>query len=203
MRRYETGDGTREQFADGVIAEFGLPVDRDAFLAEFAWWPRALFDGVDELLSSLAPRYTVASLSNTNELHWERFSREWSLPERFHHNFPSHEVGRLKPDAGYFLHVLDALGVPPERSALRGRQRDQRRRGGEARDRRAPRRRPGGRARRARGARARRALTRAARHGPATAKQRARNGPAAPPPPAPRATQGADTAGRVQRSSRW
>lgn len=116
VRRYETGDGTREQFADGVIAEFGLPVDRDAFLAEFAWWPRALFDGVDELLSSLARRYTVASLSNTNELHWERFSREWSLPERFHHNFPSHEVGRLKPDAGYFLHVLDALGVPPERS---------------------------------------------------------------------------------------
>ncbi len=116
VRRYETGNGSRDEFADGVIAEFGLPVDRDAFLAEFAWWPRTLFAGVDELLSSLAPRYTLASLSNTNELHWERFSREWSLPGRFHHNFPSHAVGKLKPDAEYFLHVLDALGVPPERT---------------------------------------------------------------------------------------
>jgi putative hydrolase of the HAD superfamily len=116
VRRYETGNGSRGEFADGVIAEFGLPVDRDAFLAEFAWWPRALFAGVDELLSSLAGRYTLASLSNTNELHWERFSREWSLPARFHHNFPSHAVGKLKPDAEYFRHVLDALGVPPERT---------------------------------------------------------------------------------------
>ena len=116
VRRYETGNGSRDEFADGVIAEFGLPIDRDAFLAEFAWWPRTLFAGVDELLSSLAPRYTLASLSNTNELHWERFSREWSLPGRFHHNFPSHAVGKLKPDAEYFLHVLDALGVPPERT---------------------------------------------------------------------------------------
>jgi glucose-1-phosphatase len=116
VRRYETGNGSRDEFADGVIAEFGLPVDRDAFLAEFAWWPRTLFAGVDALLSSLAPRYTLASLSNTNELHWERFSREWSLPGRFHHNFPSHAVGKLKPDAEYFLHVLDALGVPPERT---------------------------------------------------------------------------------------
>jgi putative hydrolase of the HAD superfamily len=116
VRRYETGNGTRAEFADAVIAEFGLPVGRDDFLTEFAWWPRALFAGAEELLASLAPDYTLASLSNTNELHWERFTREWSLPDRFHHNFPSYAVGRLKPDAGYFLHVLDALGLPPERT---------------------------------------------------------------------------------------
>lgn len=113
VRGYETGRTDRDAFADGIVAEFGLPVARDAFLAEFAWWPRTLAPGAARLLAALAPRYTLASLSNTNELHWERFEREWSLPAMFHHNFPSHAVGKLKPDADYFAHVLDRLGVAP------------------------------------------------------------------------------------------
>jgi putative hydrolase of the HAD superfamily len=111
VRAYETGRSDRRAFADGIIDEFELPVGRDAFLEEFAWWPRSLHPGARGLLASLAPRYTLASLSNTNELHWERFEREWSLPSMFHHNFPSYAVGKLKPDADYFEHVLDALGV--------------------------------------------------------------------------------------------
>ena len=91
-------------------------VDAQAFLAEFTWWPRTLHEGAIELLDELRPRYRLASLSNTNELHWERFEREWDLPRRFHANFPSYAVGRLKPDADYFEHVLDALRVPPERA---------------------------------------------------------------------------------------
>ena len=110
VRGYETGRTDRHAFAEAIVAEFGLPVDRDAFLEEFAWWPRTLHPGARDLLASLAPRYTLASLSNTNELHWERFEREWSLPSMFHHNFPSYAVGKLKPDAEYFEHVLDALG---------------------------------------------------------------------------------------------
>jgi putative hydrolase of the HAD superfamily len=113
VRGYETGRTDRHAFADAVIGEFALPVGRDAFLDEFAWWPRTLHPGAKPLLGALAPRYTLASLSNTNELHWERFEREWSLPSMFHHNFPSYAVGKLKPDAEYFEHVLDALGVGP------------------------------------------------------------------------------------------
>ena len=113
VRAYETGRSSRADFGDAIIEEFGLPVDRDAFLAEFAWWPKTLHPEARGLLASLAPRYTLASLSNTNELHWERFDREWSLPAMFHRNFPSYAVGRLKPDADYFEHVLDELGVDP------------------------------------------------------------------------------------------
>ena len=102
MRRYETGGTTREEFADEIIGEFGLPVDAATFLRAFAHWPRALFPGATALLAELAPRYRLASVSNTNELHWERFHRDWSLDAHFHHNFPSHEVGKLKPDAEYF-----------------------------------------------------------------------------------------------------
>jgi putative hydrolase of the HAD superfamily len=110
-RGYETGRLARDAFARGVIDEFALPVDERAFLDEFAWWPRRLYDGAAELLDELRPRYTLASLSNTNELHWQRFSDEWQLPARFHHNFPSCAVGRLKPDADYFEHVLETIGI--------------------------------------------------------------------------------------------
>ena len=113
VRGYETGRTDRAAFADAIIAEFGLPVGRDAFLDEFAWWPKTLHPQAKGLLASLAPHYTLASLSNTNELHWERFERQWSLPSMFHHNFPSYAVGKLKPDADYFEHVLDAIDVRP------------------------------------------------------------------------------------------
>jgi len=113
VRAYETGRAGREAFADAIIREFGLPVGREAFLDEFARWPKTLHPGARRLLAALAPHYTLASVSNTNELHWERFEREWSLPAMFHQNFPSHAVGKLKPDADYFEHVLDELRVEP------------------------------------------------------------------------------------------
>ena len=113
VRGYETGRTDRAAFAEAIIGEFGLPVGRDAFLEEFAWWPKTLHPEASALLASLKPRYTLASLSNTNELHWDRFEREWALPSMFHHNFPSYAVGKLKPDAEYFEHVLDALDVAP------------------------------------------------------------------------------------------
>ena len=114
VRSYEAGKSTRGEFAQSVIAEFALPVAPDAFLSEFAWWPRRLYDDTTALLETLKPRFRLASLSNTNELHWERFSRDWNLPAHFHANFPSYAVGRLKPDADYFQHVLDTLGVAPQ-----------------------------------------------------------------------------------------
>ena len=42
----------------------------DAFLQAFEHSPRALFPGATELLAALAPRYRLASVSNTNELRW-------------------------------------------------------------------------------------------------------------------------------------
>ena len=115
VRRYETGGAGREEFAAAIIGEFALPVDADTFLRAFEHWPRALYPGATDLLAELTSRFRLASVSNTNELHWERFRRDWSLPTHFHHNFPSHEVGMLKPDVEYFAHVIDALGVPAGR----------------------------------------------------------------------------------------
>ena len=115
VRRFETGATGRDAFARDVIAEFGVPVPADEFLAAFTWWPRAVLPGALELLASLRDRFRLASVSNTNEIHWERFSTQWSLDRAFHHNFPSHLVGKLKPDDAYFAHVVAAMGVPAER----------------------------------------------------------------------------------------
>lgn len=115
VRRFETGETSAEDFAAGIVDEFSLPVTPRQFLAEFEHWPRALYPGVPELLSALAPRFRLASVSNTNALHWERFTREWSLDALFDDNFPSHRVGKLKPDAEYFEHVVANLGLSPGR----------------------------------------------------------------------------------------
>lgn len=115
VRRFEIGASSADAFAADLVAEFGLPVAPEEFLHEFTRWPRALLPGAIDLLASLAPRYSLASVSNTNEIHWRRFCDEWSLNRAFDHNFPSHAVGRMKPDADYFEHVLQTIGVPPQR----------------------------------------------------------------------------------------
>lgn len=115
VRRFETGAIGRDEFATALIGEFGVPVGPDEFLEAFTWWPRAMFPGAAELLATMRERYRLASVSNTNEIHWARFASAWSLDASFHHNFPSHLVGKLKPDAEYFRHVLDAVDAPAER----------------------------------------------------------------------------------------
>lgn len=115
VRAFETGRIGTEEFAQRLVGEFGVPVPPAEFLQAFDGWPRALFPGAKYLLAELAPHHRLASVSNTNELHWARFTNEWTLDQSFHHNFPSHHVGRLKPDADYFEHVLDAMGAPASR----------------------------------------------------------------------------------------
>jgi putative hydrolase of the HAD superfamily len=112
VRRFETGAIGRDDFAAAVIDEFACNVGVDEFMAAFTWWPRSVYPGAFELLQSLRDRYRLASVSNTNEIHWDRFSNAWKLDAAFHHNFPSYLVGKLKPDAEYFEHVLESLDVP-------------------------------------------------------------------------------------------
>ena len=115
VRRFETGRIGREAFARDIVGEFGIPVPPDEFLAAFTWWPRAVLPGAFDLVAAVRRRCRVASVSNTNEIHWDRFSNAWALHDAFDHNFPSHLVGKLKPDADYFAHVVEAIGVPAGR----------------------------------------------------------------------------------------
>ena len=115
VRRFETGAIGRDDFALAIVEEFGCSVGADEFLAAFTWWPRSVFPGALELVQAMRSHYRLASVSNTNEIHWDRFSNTWKLDAAFHHNFPSYLVGKLKPDAEYFEHVLAELDVAPAR----------------------------------------------------------------------------------------
>ena len=70
VRRYERGLCTRHEFAAGMREEHSLGLAEDEFLDLFLSWPRGLFDGAEQLVSSLTTEITPACLSNTNELHW-------------------------------------------------------------------------------------------------------------------------------------
>src|SRR5690606_21189528 len=79
-----------------------------------ARWPKGLFPGALELVRSIPKEYARATLSNTNEVHWPRFLAEPGFAQAFDAHFPSHQTGKLKPDAAAFQHVMEATGLAPE-----------------------------------------------------------------------------------------
>lgn len=113
VRRYERGHCSTREFAHGMTEEYRLSLSADEFLEAFAGFPLGLYDGAAELVGSLA--VPGACFSNTNELHWTHQRDAWRLREMFQHTFVSHEMGLVKPDPEAFLHVIEALGCPPER----------------------------------------------------------------------------------------
>lgn len=115
VRAFELGDIAPDDFACGVCQEFSLNIAKDEFLRAFPHFIEAPYDGAHALLRALAPVYTLASLSNTNIVHWERVCGEMDFARHFHHNFPSHETRRIKPDREAFAQVVETLNCPPDR----------------------------------------------------------------------------------------
>jgi len=114
VRAFETGAMEPEEFADVLIAELGLPVQRAEFLDAFTHWPRGLFPGALELLSEIPRPIVRATLSNSNSLHWPRLMTEMGLSEAFDFHFASHLTGKIKPDKEAFENVVLSLGSVPE-----------------------------------------------------------------------------------------
>ena len=97
VRSFEKGCSTAEQFADGLIKEMDLPVDRAEFIHRFREWPKGLFPGVPSLLEKLKATYTLACLSNSNVLHWPILMKNMGLENMFQYHFASHLIHKLKP----------------------------------------------------------------------------------------------------------
>jgi HAD superfamily hydrolase (TIGR01509 family) len=115
VRDYERGRISSKEFAEGMVEEFALTIDAESFLKEYEYFPKDFYPGARELLTDLSKKYRVAVLSNTNELHWNRFGREECLAGFADRCFVSHITGFMKPDAEAFLHVIDRLDCRPER----------------------------------------------------------------------------------------
>jgi glucose-1-phosphatase len=113
VRRFESGRAGPDEFAEQIIRELRLPVDKEEFLNAFNNWLRGLYPGALEVVRSVPERYRRATLSNTSVLHWHRLMTEFELEHAFDHHFASHLTGRMKPDAEAFEHVLRTLDCEP------------------------------------------------------------------------------------------
>lgn len=110
---FERGDLDADAYAAAFLAESGLDIDRDEFLAEFVEWPGALLPGAAELVADVP--VITATLSNTNVVHWTApFSTSTVLP-MFDRHFPSYQLGLAKPDPAIFVRVLELLGADADR----------------------------------------------------------------------------------------
>lgn len=108
--RFESGGSTPDEFAAQFIDEWQLSLTRSAFLHEFTHWPRDIHAGVRKRVLGLRAHCRTACLSNSNELHWQRFGRFEGL---FDVALSSHELGVLKPQPAAFTRALEILDVSP------------------------------------------------------------------------------------------
>ena len=104
----------REDFAERFVRDWGLDTPPEHFLQAFRSWSRRLLPGAEELLASLRPRFRLAALSNSNELHWERNANDIGVNGLFDLAISSHQVGFCKPDPRIYQVALDRLGASPD-----------------------------------------------------------------------------------------
>jgi len=115
VRDYERGRCSSEDFAAGVVADWGLELAPADFLERFRGWPDGVLEGAEELVTETRQHARVGCLSNMNPLHWHEQFAAWHLVTLFDWSFLSFELGLIKPDVEVFEHVAAALPVPPER----------------------------------------------------------------------------------------
>ncbi len=114
VRSFECGQCSVDEFATGVVSNWGLPVSPRRFIETFRDWPRGPIPGAWELLVEVRGIVPVGCLSNTNALHWEHQVARWPILDEFDFRFLSFELGLVKPDSELFEEVSDRLPTGPE-----------------------------------------------------------------------------------------
>lgn len=77
-----------------------------------------------EMLQQIKKHYRVYLLSNTNIIHYRKYTQEFSdnygipFTSLFDRVFLSYEIGMHKPDAGIYTHVLENAELKPEETAF-------------------------------------------------------------------------------------
>jgi putative hydrolase of the HAD superfamily len=90
-----------------------LRIDYDAFCRIWS----CIFTGQlipDTVLESLAGRYRLLLLSNTNEIHFEMIRENYTLLRHFHDLVLSYEVHAMKPEPEIFRAAVERAGCRPE-----------------------------------------------------------------------------------------
>lgn len=115
---FERGLLSPRIFAERFLAEWGFAVQPDAFLSLFRSWNRGPLAGAHDLLDRLRPHFTLACLSNTNEIHWADLLDRDGLRSAFHRHYASHLLAMTKPDPRIYRSVAGHLGHDPSEIAF-------------------------------------------------------------------------------------
>jgi len=113
-KRFERGQISAKEFIKQVKEDLKISASEEEIIKTFQAWPRRLYPGVDDLLETLAQKYALAVLSNTNELHEQILLNNFGLKQKIKSLFFSHRLGCAKPEIEPFQRVLDELEVGPE-----------------------------------------------------------------------------------------
>ena len=108
---FERGMLSPAQWAERFIRDWDVNLTPVQFLPKFTTWSRRVLPGARELLEQLRPRYRLAALSNSNELHWERNTTELRIIELFEFAISSHQVGLCKPHPDIYKAAIDRANV--------------------------------------------------------------------------------------------
>lgn len=114
VRGFESGQIEADQFIEGVVTEFELPVDGKTFAQSYASWIKGMFSGAEQLLTQLKPNYQLACLTNTNSLHWPEVIKTGVI-DFIDTPFVSFEMGEVKPEIAIYQIMLAQLNVEPQR----------------------------------------------------------------------------------------
>jgi putative hydrolase of the HAD superfamily len=115
VRRFESGNCSEQEFAEGIIDEWGFPFAPDEFMDRFLSWLGDPFDGAEPMVRETKSHATVGCLSNTNAFHWSRMISKWPVTGLFEYRLLSFELGAVKPDRELFDRAIAQLPVPPDR----------------------------------------------------------------------------------------
>jgi putative hydrolase of the HAD superfamily len=117
VQRFEAGRCSGEEFAAGVVGDWGLALSSDEFLAAFTGWRTIPYPGADGLVAEVRSVARVGYLSNSNAAQWSAHLAGSPLVGGFDFGFTSFELGLVKPDRAIFEAV--ATRLPVSADALR------------------------------------------------------------------------------------
>ncbi len=115
VRNFEMGKKSASEFAQEMVSEFKFSISPEEFIKEFVYFTSGLYSGTEELLQQLSKNYSLACLSNTNELHWDRLCNENCIESLIPLCFPSHKTGFMKPDEDAYLNVIKSLNCEADK----------------------------------------------------------------------------------------
>ena len=111
VRLFETGTISPSEFSVFFIEEWQINLTAEVFLKEFISWPKGFYPNAKQTLDLLRKEYRIGCLSNSNELHWEKFN---GFKNEFDVAISSHIIGDVKPDKPTFRKALEICKVLPE-----------------------------------------------------------------------------------------